>query len=169
MSVSTTQYVRKPLYVDAVRITNSNFEEIAEWCQGEIKYDEVSVGTGIGKKYIKIRVHNPKNQRQTRAFVGDWLLYTERGYKVYTNKAFHSSFDERAVVEVTEEPRSYPHDDGGMTIIGPECFAQSDGTVLSWKGRNYIPQPEPGINVEEAIKTAREDQNHKEPTAERVA
>jgi hypothetical protein len=162
MSVSTTQYVRKPLYVDAVRITNGNFEEIAEWCQGEIKHDEVS-GTGTGKKYIKIRVHNPKNPRQTMAFVGDWLLYTERGYKVYTNKAFHASFDERSVVEATEEPRTYPfNDDGGMTIIGPECFAQPDGTVLSWKGVNYIPQNGNGVSIQEAVDAAHQQEKEAE-------
>jgi ASC-1-like (ASCH) protein len=93
MSVATTRYIRKPLYVDAVRLTGSNFDEIATWCQGEILQDEVP-GKGTGKKYIHVRVHNPKNARQTKAFVGDWLLYTERGYKVYTNKAFHASFDE---------------------------------------------------------------------------
>ena len=93
MSVTTTQFIRKPLYVDAVRVTGANFDEIAAWCQGEVQQDEVP-GQGTGKKFIKVRVHNPKNPRQTKAFVGDWLLYTERGYKIYTNKAFHASFDE---------------------------------------------------------------------------
>ena len=93
MSVTTTQYIRKPLYVAAVRVTGANFDEIVSWCQGEAQQDDVP-GQGTGKKYIRVRVHNPKNPRQTKAFVGDWLLYTERGYKVYTNKAFHESFDE---------------------------------------------------------------------------
>ncbi len=84
--VDTEKYIRKPLYVDAVRVTNANFDEIATWCQGEVLDEN-------GKRYIKVRVHNPKVPRQTKAFVGDWLLYTERGYKVYTNKAFHASFD----------------------------------------------------------------------------
>lgn len=96
--ISTTQYIRKPLHVDAVRVTGANFDEIATWCQGEVLRDGVE-GQGSGKKYIKVRVHNPKNPRQTKAFVGDWLLYTERGYKIYTNKAFHASFD-----EVTAKP-----------------------------------------------------------------
>lgn len=92
MSVTTTQYIRKPLCVSAVRVTGANFDEIVNWCQGEVHQDEMPDGTS--KKYIRVRVHNPKNPRQTKAFVGDWLLYTERGYKVYTNKAFHASFDE---------------------------------------------------------------------------
>lgn len=93
MSVTTTKYIRKPLYVAAVRVTAANFDEIANWCQGEVQQDDIP-DKGSGKKYIRVRVHNPKNVRQTQAFVGDWLLYTERGYKVYTNKAFRSSFDE---------------------------------------------------------------------------
>jgi hypothetical protein len=93
-SVETMQFIRKPLYVDAVRITGANFDEVATWCQGEIQQDEPSDEKGPGKKFIRVRVHNPKNPRQTKAYVGDWLLYTERGYKVYTNKAFHDSFDE---------------------------------------------------------------------------
>lgn len=92
MTVTTTRYIRKPLYVDAVRITGANFDEVVAWCQGEVQEEEVS-GKGTDKKFIRVRVHNPKNPRQTKAFVGDWLLYTERGYKVYTNKAFHDSFD----------------------------------------------------------------------------
>lgn len=99
MPVVTVKYIRKPLYVDAVRINESNFDQVVAWCMGEVQHDEIP-GKGTGKKYIRVRVHNPKNPRQTKAYAGDWLLYTERGYKVYTNKAFHASFDE---VDVTGE------------------------------------------------------------------
>lgn len=91
-SINTTQYIRKPLYVAAVRLTARNFDAISQWCQGEIQQEE-QPDKGVIKKFIRVRVHNPKNPRQTKAFIGDWLLYTERGYKVYTNKAFHEAFD----------------------------------------------------------------------------
>lgn len=83
----TTKYVRKPLYVEAVQITEENFEEATRFCFGSTAFDEDH------QEYIQVRVHQPKNQRQTRAYVGDWLLYTQRGYKVYTDKAFHANFD----------------------------------------------------------------------------
>jgi hypothetical protein len=94
----TAKYVRKPLYVDAVQVTEQNFLEIARWCFGEIgNIDETPVDKSAdivpNKQYIHVRVHNPKNPRQTKAFVGDWILYTERGYKVYTTKAFQANFD----------------------------------------------------------------------------
>ena len=99
--ITTTRYIRKPLYVDAVRVTQSNLEEIAAWCQGEIRQDEVP-GKGTTKKYVRVRVHNPKVPRQTKAFVGDWILYTERGYKVYTHPAFLASFDKAPSPEAEE-------------------------------------------------------------------
>ena len=179
MSVATEQYIRKPLYVAAVRITNGNFEEIAAWCQGEILKDDSvyqdASGKGTGQRYIHVRVHNPKNTRQTKAFVGDWLLYTERGYKVYTNKAFHASFDatgntgrgEKA--GETSENDAYPYSENGVIVLGPECFVRPDGSVLSWKGTNYVPQTThedifigseeivPGVTVNEAVQAVREN------------
>lgn len=29
---------------------------------------------------------------------------------------------------------------GGIIDIGPDCFALKDGSLLSWKGENYVPQ-----------------------------
>jgi hypothetical protein len=135
MSVTTQQYIRKPLYVDAVRITEANFDAIVTWCQGEMQQDEVP-GKGTGKKYIKVRVHNPKNPRQTKAFVGDWLLYTERGYKVYTNKAFHASFD---IVAVQKQ--------SGQTLA-----VANDAVV-----------PTAGISVAEAAEIARKSETPNAP------
>jgi hypothetical protein len=162
MTVTTAQYIRKPLYVGAVRLTDDNFEEIADWCQGEIRLEDSESLLNNPRKYIHVRVHNPKNARQTKAFVGDWLLYTERGYKVYTDKAFLASFD-----EVGNESSSYPYNDNGTIVLGPECFVQRDGAVLSWKGINYIPQTTredifvgseevmPGVTVSQAVEAVR--------------
>jgi hypothetical protein len=94
----TQKYVHKPLYVDAVQVTEENFSTIARWCFGEIvNIDESPVDMSQpvqpNRQYIHVRVNSPKNVRQTRAYVGDWILYTERGYKVYTTKAFQANFD----------------------------------------------------------------------------
>lgn len=98
MAIETEQFIRKPLFVEAVQVTAENFAEVCDWCQGEVRTsngdDPVSdPGINPSATYIRVRVHNPKNVRQTKAFVGDWILYTERGYKVYTTKAFRASFD----------------------------------------------------------------------------
>lgn len=116
-NVSTTKYVRKPLYVDAVQVTNENFLDVVNWCQALVGAQGSEPGTEIrpaegaeldpSKHYIRIRVHNPQSQRQTKAFVGDWILYTEMGYKIYTDRAFKGNFDEASpgtIENVDESP-----------------------------------------------------------------
>jgi hypothetical protein len=145
MGVETQRYIRKPLYVQAVRVTPENFDELVKWCQGEVETKINS--TRKNKKYIKVRVHHPKNPRQTQAFVGDWILYTDRGYKVYTNDAFNLAFD---LVDEVVKVKEYPYEEGDVVVLGPEIFAAKDGGVISWKGENFVPQavPEPEV-VEE--------------------
>jgi hypothetical protein len=41
--------------------------------------------------------------------------------------------------EYIPEP-AYPYQEGDVTVIGPECFAKRDRSVLSWQGDNYVPQ-----------------------------
>jgi hypothetical protein len=31
-------------------------------------------------------------------------------------------------------------DAGGIVEIGTECFGLADGSVLNWRGENYVPQ-----------------------------
>lgn len=97
MEVTTERFIRKPLYVDAVRVTSQNFEVVAAWCDGEIQKE--TEGPRTGKSYIRVRVQYPKSPRQSKAFVGDWVLYTETGYKVYTNPSFRKSFDAAPIKE----------------------------------------------------------------------
>jgi hypothetical protein len=103
MAITPIRYVRKPIFVDAVKITEQNFVEAAKWCHGQIRTqaEELLVDQNLDDPkiprtcFIHVRVQSPKHIRQTRAYVGDWLLYADLGgYKIYTQKAFDSSFDE---------------------------------------------------------------------------
>lgn len=84
-------YVRKPFTVEAERVTDRNMHQIALWCEGEVK----GLGEHDGRygPFIEVKVLNPTNPRQAQAFVGDWVLKSEQGFKVYTNRAFEKSFD----------------------------------------------------------------------------
>lgn len=140
--MQTAKYVRKPLFVDAIKVTSENFEDLAKWCQGEINNTDGSMVESRdaaqgnysvpvikpAEQYVRVRVHNPKNVRQTKAFVGDWILYTERGYKVYTEKAFTNSFD-----PMYPDPPKV-EDAGDLEEIEPGVFAgkkhEETGPVL---------------------------------------
>src|SRR4051794_28930401 len=97
MTVETARYVRKPLYVDAIQVTAENFEEVAKWSMGDVMNNETFAPIGDNPidpsiQHIRIRVSNPQSPKQTRAYVGDWVLYTEKGYKIYAQKPFEDNF-----------------------------------------------------------------------------
>ena len=86
--------MRKPFYVDHVELTEANLDEAAKWCKGQIHEEG-------GRRYIKVKVENVINEKQTRGFSGDFLLKSTNGFKVYTAKSFHRNF---TVVEEASEP-----------------------------------------------------------------
>jgi hypothetical protein len=115
--MQTEKYKRKPIYVEAIRVTEDNFVEVAAWCQGSIVRGDGVVSKDLSQlrevktKFIKVRVINPQRERQTKAFVGDWVLYSDyQGYKVYTEGAFRNSFDpapdNRSVEQAVEDARA---------------------------------------------------------------
>jgi hypothetical protein len=92
MTVKAQRYARKPFYVDAVQVTAENIEDVAKWCQGDVRLGR-KPESNKDENYISVRVHMPLKDRQTMAFVGDWVLYAGQGFKVYTPNAFDNSFD----------------------------------------------------------------------------
>lgn len=83
------KFARRPFFVDAIQVTAENLDAVAAWCMGETRTTEQTAE----EKYVKVRVHRPLTERQTKAFVGDWVLYAGTGFKVYTPKAFEKSFE----------------------------------------------------------------------------
>lgn len=93
MSIETSKFARKPFYVDAVQVTAENIEDVAKWCMGEVRSSTEKPEGVTEDQYVKVRVHRPLTERQTKAFIGDWVLYAGTGFKVYTPKAFEKSFE----------------------------------------------------------------------------
>lgn len=93
--METLKFVRKPFYVDAVRVTSANMTDVAKWCGGTVRQakpdGDVQQGR-VPQKYVEVPVYLPMNDRQKMAFVGDWVLFAGKGYKVYTNPAFNKTF-----------------------------------------------------------------------------
>lgn len=81
-------FVRKTFVIQAIQVTPQNIYRVAKWCRGKVKTE----GGRSQKKFIKVEVKRALNDRQTMAYVGDWVLKAGSGYKVYTQKAFSESF-----------------------------------------------------------------------------
>lgn len=100
MSVETTEFVRKTFGVEAIRVTAHNMLDIAEWCNGKIENTDPNKYSGK-EVCIKVAVKKASTVRQTMAFEGDWVLRLKgipanRGFKVYTDKAFNNTFENRS-------------------------------------------------------------------------
>ena len=92
MSIQTQEYARKPLLVQAVQVTEENMADVAEWCGGEVRTAPEKADSPAGN-YIHVKVFRALDQRLTKAFVNDWVLFANNGYKVFTPKAFSAGFD----------------------------------------------------------------------------
>lgn len=99
MSVTPATYLRKPFEVQAVQVTVANIVDVAHWCKGELTNGQKKNKTVT---CIQVKVTNPISDKQTRAFVGDWVLKTKSGWKVYTNTAFVGCFEEKLRVTAAE-------------------------------------------------------------------
>lgn len=116
-----TRYARKPFTIEAVRVTSSNLQDVAKWCESDVRIDEK------GKNHVFVRVHRPINDRQSKAYVGDWVLKAGTGFKVYTNKAFHNSFEKDATQTVE------PQGDGIVVTPNASISVADPSQVLQQK------------------------------------
>lgn len=91
MTLKTEKYARTPFFVDAVKVTEENFNEVANWCGGVIRQTDER-GNGL-EKYIFVHAHTPMSERQKQAFVGQWVLKSDKGFKVFPDDAFKRMFE----------------------------------------------------------------------------
>ena len=98
--IKTVRAMRKPFYVEAVRVTADNMALVAQWCEGEIRV--LKRQNADEALYIQVHVVRPLNDRQTKAFVGDYVLRAGAGWKVYTHKAYKEAFVEIKVSDSIE-------------------------------------------------------------------
>lgn len=109
--MKTLKYIRKPFVVEAVQLSEENFDDVLAWCDGSREFDSKN------QKHIRVRVRHPLNARQTRAYPGDWVLKAGEGFKIYNAPAFEKSFEEVGALNAPDGQPSV-HDDQGELEIG---------------------------------------------------
>jgi hypothetical protein len=91
MTLDIQDFERLPFPIKAVQVTEENMAEVAEWCSGDIRHTQPKPGRPSAP-YIKVRVHSPLTDRQSKAFAGDWVSVRGEDFKVYTAKAFENNY-----------------------------------------------------------------------------
>jgi hypothetical protein len=90
MSNSVTDYVLHNKIADAKCVVLEDIEGIAKWCEGEIGVSH-EVG-GEGQTYIQVDVKHLPPGPLNRAYVGDWIITNEIGYKILSDEEYRSIF-----------------------------------------------------------------------------
>lgn len=126
MTLKTEKYARTPFFVDAVKVTEENFNEVANWCGGVIRQTDER-GNGL-EKYIFVHAHTPMSERQKMAFVGQWVLKSDKGFKVFPDDAFKRMFEK--VIFEASPPEAI------------SAMATKDRVVLKPETPKHTPSPE---------------------------
>lgn len=142
MSIEIEKFARKTFYVDAVKVTADNMEDVAKWCSGDVVHLRDGDDAEGHTQYINVRVHRPLNERQTRAFVGDRVLrrsdyhHAGSGFKVFTPGAFEKSFEACDGVEADKDVQAKKTQPTVEENLLTEIF--SGGTDGEDLGRNPV-------------------------------
>lgn len=91
-TVNPLTYKRKDFYVKEVQVNAENLKAVADWCKGTVEV-ETSKKQKLNVPYIKVHVKDPRNEKQTKAYITDHILLAGSSFKVYTHTAFVNSFD----------------------------------------------------------------------------
>lgn len=101
MSLTILPLLRKSFPAEGVQVTKENIVDVAAWCHGELR-SKVLEDRVV--PFIKVEVNNPISDKQTEAFIGDWVIKVGHGFKVFTIHSFNRSF------EVDENPQELHKD-----------------------------------------------------------
>jgi hypothetical protein len=133
--IKLERYWRKSFPVEGVQVTEENMEDVATWCGGYIQQAKRSP-RGPLRKFIKVRVYQPRDERQTMAFEGDRILYAGTGFKVYTNNSFLRSFMPEDEALAHKDP-IYRDAVTGHFIPEDEAEAHPDTSVKETSSHNH--------------------------------
>lgn len=99
MPVITAQFERCTFRVEAVRVTTTNLEQIAEWCGGRVVD---TPGYAVGRRHVQVPTGLEGNSI-ARAHLGNWVtcLVKARSFRVYKEKSFLEAF--RGIMSETEK------------------------------------------------------------------
>lgn len=109
MSVEFTageRYLRVPMSVRAIQVSESNMRVIAEQTDGEVL--TYSHGERAGTNFISFFKLIPFTQgikRKRKADIGDWVVVCGTSVRVWTDGAFTRSFVPEQVL--IEDPKQY--------------------------------------------------------------
>ena len=87
-----TGYVKRNSIVQAVQVTAENLRDVRLWCKGGLSVTDAS---GTAEWFITVPVvkTNSYDNKPKRAFVGNFIVLDDDGYKIYREADFFRMYD----------------------------------------------------------------------------
>lgn len=101
MDLDTEVWTRNSFDVEAVRITEYNFRQVAEWCGGTV----AKTTTDNPRFYVAVTVARGTRERQSRVFVNDWMVLANGRFKHYRNDSIKMVYHKKAIIDTRQEVR----------------------------------------------------------------
>lgn len=120
------EFWRIPFPVKGVQVTEENMQEVANWCRGKLSAADET------PRFIKVKVEKAITDKQTRARVGDYVLRSPSGFKVYTEQAFNKCFGKQKVEinPVTDFLETFDPTTNQVALPGPVEVVSGAGVVV---------------------------------------
>jgi hypothetical protein len=84
---------RNTFEIEAVRVTSQNLGDVALWTGGEMCRQQ----THNGRWYILVDTVEYNRLRQTKIFVGDWVIKVQGQFKHYRNDSLRLAYHRKLV------------------------------------------------------------------------
>lgn len=89
------EYARKTFTVQAVEVTLSNYNEVAQWCGGEVIFEPTKMlGTTTDLPAILLKGNGANRGKEFKATLGSFVVELRGSFRCYRQAQFWSSFEE---------------------------------------------------------------------------
>lgn len=89
-------YLSSSFEIEAIRITEENMLEVAEWCEGDVVATEEKDAFLYGPRSIRVNVMKDSGHTFRMARVGYWITYSGVEFKIYKDQLFRRRFTRKA-------------------------------------------------------------------------
>ena len=79
---------RNSFEVEAVQVTSQNIGAVALWTEGEVCRQQ----THNGRWYVLVDTVEYNRLKQTKVFVGDWVIKVQNQFKHYRNDSLRLAY-----------------------------------------------------------------------------
>lgn len=129
MTFEVKSYDRKVFTVHAVELTLQNYEKVAEWAGGEVKFVPTKMmGTTAELPTVAIKGTGEHRKKIYTATLGCFVVELKGHFRVYKPVAFWSAFQERKKDELSittePEPMEAVGDDPNVTAAWEDSEKQ---------------------------------------------